>query len=165
MSDKKISKREAKKYLKDKYNIPDVLIKAMDYFDYDFEENHKKYFAYTTILEWLCKRLIKFNNMEIIDNKYDRLNACWRLNILIDITRIYDSDSGRIVRNRALKKFIESLGLYEWIIISLENKKMVVDDDAICWGFEGEDEDVKGLGIMTIEKDKNGNYIYKFYDR
>ena len=164
MADKEISMEDAKKYLKEYYDIPELIIKAMESLGYDFKKNHEK-FSYTYILEYLCEKLIKTYRKDIMDDTYDKLNAEWELHIPVDLKGIYDVNSGRFVRNKALKKFITSLGLYEWIVIRLENKRMVVDDDAICWGFNKDEQTGEGKGIMTVEKDSNGKYVYNFFDR
>ena len=108
------------------------------------------------MLEWLCKQLIKLNKMEPMLKFHDGLYARWELKIPVDITKIYETATGKMIRNRTLRKFIDSLGLYEWISIELKNKTLEVIDDAICWGFE----EKEASRIMTVEKNKEGRYIY-----
>ena len=128
------------------------MIKALDYTGYDFIKNHDKNFPY-----------VKLNMRDLLNENNNVLRAGWELDIPIDTTCIYDSKSRKIIRNKTLKKFIESLEIYEWITINLENKTIKVEDDAICWGFKKQ-ENSGGKGIMSIEKDKNGNHIYKYFD-
>jgi len=159
-NERSISKEKARSYLKNKYEIPDIIMKALDYIKYDFQRNHSNNYPYAYILEWLCEQLIKYNKMEIMNDKYDGLHASWELDIPIDITKVFDSKSRKKIRNKILLKFLESLDIYEWISISLENQTMEVIDDAICWGFEKDNGP-----IMTVEKKKDGTYLYKNYKR